>query len=316
MIVPSETRCLAIAGVSERDMDLLLLEELVSSTEFQHWFLTQCLGEVPEQLRCLEVGRSIRHVTGESDLEILCELAGGAKHCLLVENKVGAGFQEAQAARYVQRAESYVKAGRAAAFSTVLVAPQRYFGADAGSRGFDSRISYEQIRDWYLAQSGLGARARYKVQLLNCAIEKGTLGYQPVEDAPTTSFWRDYWLLATAEAPELEMPEPANKPSGSTFIYFRPSIVKRGTSICHKFTRGFVDLQLAGMGARLNEVRIAQAKWIASDMHVVQAGKSAAIRLLVPKLDPAETITSQSESVRVGLRAAMRLLDWTVAREL
>lgn len=34
-----------IAGVSERDMDLLLLEEFQSSQGFQQWFIRQVLGK-------------------------------------------------------------------------------------------------------------------------------------------------------------------------------------------------------------------------------------------------------------------------------
>lgn len=301
---------IAIAGVSERDIDLLLLEEFQSSLSFQEWFVAQVLGQSSHIGRCVATRRSVTQFTGESDLEIVFSDIAGAQTRLLIENKVNAGLQPLQAERYHLRGEAYRTRGDCAAYHTVIVAPARYFGALETMKGFGSRITYEQVLEWFLKADSLGERRHYKAALLRSAIDKGTLGYQPEEDAPTTDFWRAYWLFARNYASELEMKEPTSKPSGSSFIYFRPPALPRGVEICHKFTRGYVDLQLSSMGNRLNEVHAVLAPHFCMDMRLVQAAKSAAIRLVVPVLDANNPVAEQLSAVRACLDAAKQLLGW------
>jgi len=171
-------------------------------------------------------------------------------------------------------------------------------------------VTYELLLQWVLAEESLGERRQYKAALLRSAIDKATLGYQPVEDAANTTFWRAYWQYARDFAPLLEMREPKVKPSGSGFIYFRPPSLPRGVEICHKFNRGFLDLQLNGMGTRLNEVNSILGPRFDSDMQLKQAAKSAAIRIEVPILKADVAIEKQELNVRAALDAAMRLLRW------
>jgi len=301
---------IVIAGVSERDVDLLLLEEFQSSTSFQEWFVSQALGPSVSLGHCVAAQRSVTQSTGESDLEIVFIDAQGTQTRMLIENKVNAGLQPFQAERYHLRGEAYVSRGECSAYYTVIVAPARYFGESGTTKGFDWRVTYEQILQWFIQAEFLGERRQYKTALLKSAIDKGTLGYQPEEDAPTTEFWRAYWLLSREHAPELEMKEPTIKPSGSTFIYFRPPALPRGIEICHKLTRGCVDLQLSGMGHRLNEVHTVLAHRFTADMQLSQAAKSAAIRLTVPVLDTNGLVETQIQEIRAGLDAARHLLQW------
>lgn len=205
---------IAIAGVSERDIDLLLLEEFQSSTSFQEWFVTQILGASTCLGRCVAAERSVTHSTGESDLEITFSDASESLTRIMIENKVNAGLQHQQAARYHERGDFHIASNQCVACHIVIVAPAHYFGSPDATKGFGSRITYEQILAWFLNATELGERRKYKVALLKSAIDKGTLGYQPEEDALATCSWRDYWRLARDYAPELEMKQPGIKPSG------------------------------------------------------------------------------------------------------
>jgi hypothetical protein len=228
----------------------------------------------------------------------------------MIENKVNAGLQPLQAERYFNRGAEYTALGLCAAFHTVIVAPSRYFGSSEAHKGFGNRVTYEQILAWFEEQTYLGERRNYKIALLRSAIDKGTLGYQPEEDAPTTSFWRSYWELALTHAPELEMAEPRSKPSGSGFIHFRPLVLPRGVDIVHKFHFGYVDLHLRGMGKRLNEVRAALGPCFETGMTLEPAAKSAAIRIGVPQLNASRSMAQQEDAAIVGIEAAKRLLAW------
>lgn len=99
---------IAIAGVSERDMDLLLLEEFQSSQGFQQWFIGKVLGNDVRLAELVFAKRSITQSTGESDLEITFADSSGGTVRFLIENKVNAGFQPQQAERYRIRGDSYV----------------------------------------------------------------------------------------------------------------------------------------------------------------------------------------------------------------
>ncbi|MFM7100942.1 MAG: hypothetical protein ACKO3N_07200 [Verrucomicrobiota bacterium] len=192
----------------------------------------------------------------------------------------------------------------------MLVAPARYFGPGSSTQGFDGRLTYEQILGWFEGAVHLGDRRFYKMTLLRSAIEKGTLGYQPEEDRPNTLFWRAYWQLAIDRAARLEMPEPGPRPSRSSFVYFRPPDLPPGVKIVHKFAHGHVDLQLEGLGRRLNEVRKAAERHLADDMRVAAAGRSAAIRVRVPRLTSTRPFENQKPEAERALDAASRLHAW------
>jgi len=97
-----------ISGVSERDIDLLLLEEFISSVPFQELFLKQSKFK-EEKLTYVEAQRSVTDSIGESDLEVLFKNEDEKVFMLMLENKVNANFQKDQLERYVQRGKNYIK---------------------------------------------------------------------------------------------------------------------------------------------------------------------------------------------------------------
>ena len=54
----SEIGTIAIAGVSERDIDLLLLEEFIASPDFASWFVAQIGFEVSGKKKYIRLGSS------------------------------------------------------------------------------------------------------------------------------------------------------------------------------------------------------------------------------------------------------------------
>ena len=128
----------SIPSVCERDMDLMLLEELVASSDFRSWFLSQ-LG-IDDDATLVEASHSVDTQNGESDLELTFQgFGGGVK--ILIEDKIDAPFQPNQAQRYLERAEGYRASGLYAEVVTVLVAPKVYFGNDAENLDFDAKVT-------------------------------------------------------------------------------------------------------------------------------------------------------------------------------
>lgn len=304
---------ISIAGVSERDVDLLLLEEFIASPAFGAWFVQQIIDPSVNVGECEDAQRSVTDSTGESDLEVTFANGYNERTRFLVENKVGAGLQPQQAERYRLRGAGYVSRGLCTRYYSVIAAPSRYFGMSAGRKGFDHRITYEAILDWFRGATDLGIRRQYKAAVLQAAIDKGTLGYQPAEDAAASSFWKDYWSYSCEYAPELEMREPGAKPAGSTFVTFHPPELPRGIDLVHKLSHGYVDLQLSGVADRLNGLRAEIDSLLGEGMTVARADKSGAVRLRTPRLDPSASASSQAAGILAGLQAAQHLQRWYCA---
>jgi len=88
---------LALASVTERDLDLLLFEEFVASPEFALWFVNRVGGFDLSEHPVISASRSVTTASGESDLEVALTTADGSIHYLPVENKISASFQPRQA---------------------------------------------------------------------------------------------------------------------------------------------------------------------------------------------------------------------------
>lgn len=296
-----------LAGVVERDIDLLLMEECYSSETFLQWFV-ESAGVEGQSTKLVEIDRSVTTSSGESDLELVVESDDGERTLVMVENKIGASFQPRQAERYQQRGPNRVSDGSCSQFTAVLVAPQAYLGESANRQGFDVTVSYEAILEQIRKTST--RRSSYKAMMLNSAIHKSTHGYVMVENNPVTEFWRKYHRLASRIAPELAMPEPKGKPATSFFVRFTPLELPKGIVLLHKMPYGRVDLQFAGLGDRLPEIQEKYAAKLADNQKIERAHKSAVIRVAVPRLDIARDFDEQAVAVREGICAARDLLNW------
>ena len=328
MISPSSRRPLrasearpsiSTSGVTERDIDLLLLEEFVASRAFRGWFLEQ-LGRPHLRYRLESAQRSVTQSLGESDLEITLAWKEG-KIRLLIENKVGAGLQPRQAERYAERARMYVTRGECEECITVLVTPNGYAGERDRLRGFEHHVSYEAIRGWF-ETALLGARGHCKVEMLSNAIEKAVLGYNPVADKPVTEFWQAYWQLQCEHAPELELARPPGRPSRSRWMRFFPRGLRRDglpvkpstVMIVHKGLHGFVDLQFARLGPAMPTIQQLSRDNLPAGATIERAKGSVALRLHVPPLNAGISFASQEALALEGILAAKRWLAWAQRR--
>ena len=301
---------LTISSVSERDVDLLLLEEFVVSSGFTSWFAERTAGIILDDNAVRSAQRSVTSSSGESDLKIDLDIGEALVHSLLIENKVAASFQPRQAERYQERGEAYRSQGECAAYTTVLVAPKQYLGVSPSKHGFDEVVSYEDIQEWFEDSEDSEQRISYKQTLLAAAINKSSIGYQKVEDDTVTDFWQAYWSKAQEIAPQLEMRKPPTKPSGAGHIYFSSSSLPQGVSLVQKLGHGYVDLQFGKMGTKLDELRDRLDEFLEPGMSIERATGSGAIRLHVPKLYAPLSFDAQADSVEEGIVAATRLLEW------
>lgn len=92
-------------GVSERDMDLLFLEEFALNEDFLNLFLQKTGNAELFSYKIVSEEVSLTDaVLGESDLTIVLE-KDGRNVALLIENKIHAIARPRQYERYVERGE-------------------------------------------------------------------------------------------------------------------------------------------------------------------------------------------------------------------
>jgi hypothetical protein len=297
-----------LEAVTERDIDLLLMEEFESGSGFLEWFVTMTARWPLDGLDLLGAWHSVSHNEGESDLLVLACRPDQERLALLIENKIDAPPQPEQAVRYERRGQSGTTDGIWNRFTTCIVAPQRYLGAAANAAGYQTRVSYEDIADWMRANLPPGRRTEFKSNLVLGAIEQQRRGYSPKIDPAVTRFFTEYWELGESLFPELHFCHSGARPTDSTWAEFRPTTLPKSQKILHKVPNGFVDLQFSGLGSRVEELNELNAALCAEGVKFVQATKSAALRVEVPKMNVREDFSSQRDAALAALKAAYKLL--------
>ena len=291
-----------IGWLRERDIDLLLCAELHIPGALRDHFA----GLWPDD-RLQFVGAWVSHteVNGETDLVI--EFRGsGAHFVIFAENKIAADFQPNQALRYAERANHWQRTARVRV-KTVLICPQDYLSRPT-CEDFDVPIAYEDLIE--VLRNSNDQRSDFLARALAEGIEVYNRGYIAIPDRRATSIWDAIWRAASTDHPALNMKKPAQKPGKSTWIYFRRprGFTEADTKRCaivYKAARGQVDLQFSS--TTVLELERVVGTLIKADMSVVQAGKSAGVRVNVPDVKFSSAAEPQIESIRIGLYQAERL---------
>lgn len=146
--------------MTERDLDLILLEELSADTGFLSWFGEQNGLQDCGLISCEHsVSAKAGAKWGETDVLAIVR-SGSERIAVLIEDKIAAQFTDRQAERYQERAAELVKAGQADRSMTVLCAPQSYLAGVPRNDPWDRTISIESLLDWYDQAQGFRAEWR------------------------------------------------------------------------------------------------------------------------------------------------------------
>lgn len=296
-----------LEAVTERDIDIVLMEEFESGSGFLEWFVSMTVRWNLDGLQLVGAWHSVSNEHGESDIVVRANRSDGQRLALLIENKVDAPPQPEQAMRYERRGRAGVTAGDWQEFGTCIVAPKRYLDAATNAAGYQTRMCYEDITEWMRANLPPGRRTEFKCDLILAAIDQQRRGYSPKIDPVVTRFFTEYWEMAESIFPELQFVHSGARPADSTRAEFRPAELRKDTQIFHKILRGCVDLQVSGCGSRIEELSVLNAALLHGGLKFAQATKSAALRIDVPQMDVREDFTSQHDAALAALKAAYKL---------
>ncbi len=296
--------------VSERDIDLLLLEELTVSRSFGLWFARQGGLDVSGQAELVGAWHSVSDATlGESDLLAVWREPNGHKAALLIEDKIDACAQPEQGARYRLRGQQGVKEREWDSFETCMVAPARYLESSKDAREYGATFSYEDVREFLGMDPHADERARYRASVLLSAIEQQRRGYSPEIDEHVSQFWIAFWQTSLDRCPRLGMSEPGLKPAGAGWIWVRPPELGSSRRIAFKLLLGIVDLQIDGAVDKTESIDQVCLETLNGDIRAFSTGKSASLRVEVDPVDVTQDFESQLASVESVFDGANRLLD-------
>lgn len=331
---------LIFSTVMERDIDLLLVEELRCSDDFRIWLLerldlAEALGVHPPAVH------RIRHSVVEADgdgageSDIVVELkgpSGGASDgiALLIENKINAAFQPEQPERYQARAMAMKERKECKEAYCLLVAPEKYV-ASVEEEDFDRRLTYEKLREYFANAKGQSdcesQRLQHRAMVIEHAIYEWRRRGAQIVDEHATSFAEAYYQRAKSRAPSLKPDQPNARTKESVWFYFRNALThipefQTPWDILHKTktknrsvsnTQAVECVQInmrdwARYGEDLVRERIEPL--LDPGMTLGRAGKSLAIRLPTPTVDATKPADDQWPAIDEGLDAALRLQAW------
>ena len=294
------------SDVSERDMDILFLEEFVASEEFAKLFSEK----VNEPLSHII---SIQHSKfdpeyGESDLTVIADCEG-VKVGFLIEDKIDAIAMPEQCERYFSRGKKGINKGYYEKFHVFIVAPEKYLAENNEAKLYPNRIAYETILKYFRKYDD--PRSQFKAQQIEQAIDKQKHGYQVIENTAVSDFWERYISYQKENYAHLYLASSGGK-KGSEATWPRFNTRMKGVFLYHKSERGFADLTFSGAWSKVNELesilRDSLGQFENQGITLQETGKSAALRVVVPIIDFHKPFDEQIDDIEICFSKIDRLI--------
>lgn len=305
------------SDVLERNMDLLFLEEFVSSPEFLEIFISK-INITKAQV--LEIEHSKVHSEfGESDMTVIIE-TNGKRHGLLIEDKIDAIAMPEQYDRYVIRGNIGIENGDYESFDVFIVAPKKYLNENNEAQKYPNKVTYEECADYFRSRTDV--RSFYKLQQIEFAINKQRNSYQVIEHTAVTDFWNKYISYQQDHYPHLWLSTSGGS-KGSRASWPRYRVHIKGLYMLHKSEFGYVDLTFPNCGERTVELKSILEKHLGDlsklGASLQQTKKSAALRVIVPVLDfkqPFDEVADKVKTCFEGIEKLTKLAERLHADEI
>lgn len=254
----------------ERDIDLLFMEEFISSTAFARLVL-DTVGIHSDYEVVSAIHSKSDALLGESDIVFILSI-DGKKHALHIEDKIDAGAMPNQHDRYHLRAQKDIAAGIYDTYSVLLIAPEKYIDTNKEAQKYVNKLTYEQMYQHFSQKPDL--RSKYKAALLNHAITTQKNSYQYEANPAMVRFCNAMIAHQKKHYPSLPLGTVAWWPEYPTLL--------KDVMVVLKADRGFCDLQFGHTDTAALYPRVKD--YLTPRMHVVSAGKSASVRIMVTPL--------------------------------
>ena len=278
-------------AICERDIDMLIMEEFVCNEAFRDLFYGQTGIKLSRDFAVCEAYKSLSDNDGESDVTFIVS-DGKTRVAILIEDKIDAPTMNRQSERYVIRAEKGIAEGKYDEYCIFLVCPKAYWEEHKRDKNADYKyqVFYENISDLYAGSNS--PRDIYKYQVIQAAVAAKKKGYQVVENEAVTKFWKDlreFCAKNDAYRNLIMLGGDSAKGSDACWPEFQTSL--KNVKIVYKSDKGYVDLQFAGYGNRIGDLREIliqnlgksfEEKLDRKELRLDRAEKSAVVRISNP----------------------------------
>ena len=292
-----------IDGVTEREIDLLVLMALHCSPGFRAFLVSKTAG--PSDFEFLGAWRGVYDNLGECDLLVLIRDAKGRRVAIMIEDKIDASFQPSQASRYRQRGERGRALERWDRFITCLCAPKAYAEPIGHGESWDAILTYEEIETSLAAQGD--AFASFVCGALRQAADKQRSGGFVVSQQ-ASAFWVQYRRLQREEFPGLKMTALAEVQSANDpWPRFAAGMLPPRVKLEHKPWKGCVDLTFQDL--KFEDLRSRLDGRLPANLEMCRTAPSSAVRATVPPLEATKPFEPQIEAAKEAFRAAEAILQ-------
>ncbi|ANT61909.1 hypothetical protein AYJ57_15745 [Salipiger sp. CCB-MM3] len=327
-----------LTHATERDIDLLLVEELHSAPDFLVWMAAQC--GIHGQLRSWDVKHSKRRTRSRREIDIFVELEqrDGTRVALLIENKLDATEQPDQAESYRDELGILDEGFHSAAM--IIACPEAYAAQHPNFTGkFDVTVTYEMIAAWFrdqMDEAGTDMILRYEFRsaVLDQAIHKHRRGYSPIPDKVVGDFNALYVSLLEQVAPDIRpgssMLKSASPRESTSMIFDQTATLKtlpqdiRPRRFAHELGRGserranYVAVTFGGWGAALPAIRAQLeadvqaigAKFDAQKPTKVRPNPGLKMSIATSPVDNQGSFDEQRTEIEAGMVTADALRRW------
>lgn len=328
---------------TERDVDLLLVEELHASLDFVVWMAAQVGFVAP--VASWDVKHSKRRTRSRREIDIFLDVTheDKSRSAILIENKLDTTEQPDQAESY--REELDVLDEGYARSAMIIVCPLAYADQHAHfTNKFDAVVSYQAIQLYFKdmddeAGAETVLRYRFRAELIDQAINKHRRGYTPIPDKVVGDFNAQYVALLRKIAPDIKpgpsMLKPANPRESTSMIFDQAkSLVSLPSNIrprrfAHELGRGsdrranYVAVTFSGWGAALPHIieqlaadaEAIGAEFTAKTPTKIRPNPGLVMSIPAAPVDNQGDFEEQVHLLEEGIRAAVRLKVWLVTNQ-
>ena len=197
-----------LTHATERDIDLLIVEEALASRRFVEWIAIKL--QLPLVFETWEVLHSKRRTRSRREIDICIETFGHDRRpiwVLLIENKIDANEQPDQAESYREELEQQYDGHQVGKMA--LVCPEEYSHSNHEfSKKFDSTITYEEVIRYFdnnlNGDDEAKRRSKFRRDCFSQAIHKYRRGYRKIGNPTIRDFNSQYVQLMRDITPALK----------------------------------------------------------------------------------------------------------------
>ena len=296
-----------ISNFQERDIDLLLAEELRMNNAFATWFTNQVAHDVQVEVPAFRTRVSVVEDGSESDVIACFHRKDGGIHRIFIEDKITASMMPEQLERYQRRAAAEYARNENQSFSVVLFAPESYRALLPDGV---AHVTFGEAAA-ALDQSADDPRAAYKASFLRAAHPYYSPGSRDRHVAEVEPYVVEWWD-AVYEMLDREFPSffltPRTRYPRSVYFAPRTSGMADYIRVDFKGHAGEVDLAIKNAG----HSELAEAlSGLDLPGRLVKNGKSSAIRVDgLSKFVISDGFSVIETDVRAAYAATVTLLEF------